>query len=153
MNDTTQKLNTVFAVILISASVFLIMVGGFNKLDSTRPSQFSSDPYRTAGSQTVAARLWQDPFEALKTLTNSAAEIGMKGPLRTSYLEKTKPGACEVAIVGVMLEGTPYPEDAEVRRRLRYAVEVALLTSDLAPEDRNHIGADTIVLTNTQAHP
>lgn len=171
MNDNTQKLNTVFAVILIAASGFLVTVGGFNKLDSPRPSQVSSDPFPTVGSQTVAARLWQDPFEALKTLTNSPAKAASQvatnfasdsgngvgrgaipqGPLLQSLAAKTSTRDGAVAILGVMLEGTPYPEDAEVRRRLRYAVEVALLTSGLSPEDRSHIGADTLALTQTNA--
>src|SRR5262249_4842052 len=43
-------------------------------------------------------------------------------------------------IMPVMVFGGPYVEDAESRRRTRYAVVAALTASEFEPEDAQHIG-------------
>ena len=50
------------------------------------------------------------------------------------------PDNCNTLALGVTLPGGPYPEAAETRRRLRYAVLAALHTEDYAPADEKHIG-------------
>ncbi len=47
-----------------------------------------------------------------------------------------------------MLSGSQLAEDVEARRKTRYAVETALLSSRLVPDDRLHIGASVLQLTN-----
>jgi hypothetical protein len=158
MNDSSQRWTTVYTVMLIVASVGGIIYSNRGHLGSPRPPQSGAEPFPTFGSQKMAARLWQDPFETFRHLTNGDARASSPGG--RSEAGSDEPGLLPktltihtnpVAILGVMLEGAPYPEDAEVRRRLRYAVEVALLTSDLAPVDRNHIGVDVLPMTNAPA--
>lgn len=164
MNENTQKFTATLSVILVLATAVWGIMNLGEGLKSGRPPEVASGTYPSAGSQKVIARLWQDPFEAFKSLTNGAAadpakttprstvsgdSRGQWEVLRSDFERRTKGTQQTVSILGVTLEGTPYPADAEVRRRLRYAVELAVLNSDFAPEDRNHIGVAAVALTNS----
>ena len=46
----------------------------------------------------------------------------------------------EDAPIGATLPGAPYPEAAETRRRLRYAILAALHTEGYLPTDEKHLG-------------
>lgn len=164
MNDNAQKLTATLSVILVLATAVWGVWNLSEGLESTRPPEVASAAYPSAGSQKVIARLWQDPFEAFKSLTNGAAANQSKEPpsalaatdstgqwdaLRSELKRRTEKTNQMITILGVTLEGTPYPADAEVRRRLRYAVELAVLNSKFAPEDRNHIGVAAVAVTNS----
>lgn len=164
MNDNAQKFAATLSVILVLATAVWGVMNLGEGLKSGRPPEVASGTYPSAGSQKVIARLWQDPFEAFMSLTNGAAANQSKtGPpatadmdstgqwedLRSELKRRTQKTDQSVTIFGVTLEGTPYPADAEVRRRLRYAVELAVLNSNFAPEDRNHIGVAATDVTNS----
>ncbi len=117
----------------------------------------------------VRSRLWQDPFEPFGFLTNRDESTPITtsryflgaGTNDVLRVEKTRSDRTDnpesdagfwknivtdhpntngaISILGVMLPGGPYQADKEVRMRLRYAVELALLTKNLGPEDGTHI--------------
>ena len=127
-------------------------------LESARPA----DPERVklvpAGQQDVEARLWQDPFAAVEKHENSSDQTVMppeniprmlSPPLRhkaspaTHTLETLRnsiKARKEVIVVAVSVFGGSYAEDAEGRRRSRFAVVSALGSHDYHPEDLNAIG-------------
>lgn len=99
----------------------------------------------SAAQQRIDARPWQDPFAAieksfdktdklnpdqqcLKTLTSSNAQ---ESPLT----EKEH----ETLVIGVMVPGSAYSEDAEHRRQTRFAVFAGLARSGFIPKDSSHI--------------
>ncbi len=107
----------------------------------------------------VNARLWQDPFsavlEAAKTfkevkdagtlyLVDEPIEGKQKSPeksnttgsisIKDSFAKKRRP-----TVLGVMVPGSPYAEDAETRMRYRYAALSGLSRIGFIPEDAEHI--------------
>jgi hypothetical protein len=110
-------------------------------LIGARPEQGPAG-VESVGVQQAEARLWQDPFSA-------AARHREKNPgdkREMAWLAKQADAKCpagedcRVAIVGVLLPGSPYVGGEEFRRRMRYAVISALGTAAYAPEDAEHIG-------------
>ncbi|MFP4087978.1 MAG: hypothetical protein ACLFUL_14440 [Desulfobacteraceae bacterium] len=88
--------------------------------------------------ENVQARLWQDPFAAVKshrqdmkctpghTIDDLKAEIALEDK--------------NLLVLGVMVRDEPYAEDIESRIRWRYAVLSALGESRYVPMDAEHIG-------------
>jgi hypothetical protein len=119
-------------------------------LVSTRPTEPEYQGHAIKAGQDIDARLWQDPFDAV--FRNIEA-----GPDRTPrpgnpYLS----GTPEDLAIAVTLPGTPYPEIAETRRRLRYAALAALHAREFMPEDEKHIGyfrTDKPPFTAETPHP
>ncbi len=113
MNENAQKLNAVVAALLIVASVLGLAVLGRSRSGSPRPPQTASDSRAAYGIQTIPNRLWQDPFEAFEKISSTNKLVGLA--------ERCSRQARFTTVLAVFLEGSPYPEDKEVRRRLRYA--------------------------------
>jgi hypothetical protein len=140
--------------------------------DSGAASHTQASPQRDGK---VLSRLWQDPFEPFESSTNQdepsleptsryflgvGANVVLRGKESHSdggdYPAKVEglwtnivgrhPDNDNIAILGVLLPGGPYREDKEVRMRLRYAVELALLATNLGPEDGTHIFTNSVVL-------
>jgi hypothetical protein len=141
--------------------------------DSAAASHSRPSPQR---DNKVLSRLWQDPFESFDSLTNqdqptsefkwefitgAGTNLVLRakasnsaegdnatdaGDLWTNIVAHHPNTNGQIAILGVMLPGGPYQEDKEVRMRLRYAVELALLTENLGPEDATHIFTNSVAL-------
>jgi hypothetical protein len=106
-------------------------------LVSSRPNDIQYDTYKISTYQDIDARLWQDPFNAVtRDLQRRATDF----PDGDHAITTRFPGNCNTLALGVTLPGAPYPEAAETRRRLRYAVLAALRTEDYAPADEEHMG-------------
>lgn len=106
-------------------------------LVSSRPNDIQYDTYKISAYQDIDARLWQDPFNAVtRDLQRRATDF----PDGDHAITTRFPGNCNTLALGVTLPGAPYPEAAETRRRLRYAVLAALHTEDYAPADEEHMG-------------
>jgi hypothetical protein len=82
--------------------------------------------------QKIDARLWQDPFAAV---AKSRDKLGKEDRERQCQNGPSDDSACnspltekdtkknkETLVIGVTVSGAPYAEDAEHRRRTRYAV-------------------------------
>jgi hypothetical protein len=117
-------------------------------LENLRPSAPASKIH-TAGLQDVEARLWQDPLAAVVGHTRTADQerdashtvAAFKRSLtETQPANPIKRSAARPMVLAVTIPGGGYAEDAEMRRRLRYAVVAALSTENYAPEDEKHIG-------------
>lgn len=134
-------------------------------LNSVRPSA-SEAVYRGVAYHDVDARLWQDPFAAVEAKlaarngSSPSAEKQVEcapaknnrgvmprsrtgGVVHDRHCDSLKDEINEYAaaptVLAVMAPGAPYPEIAEVRRRLRYAVVAGLSHQGFRPEDADHI--------------
>ena len=109
------------------------------RLTSTRPTEPEYPAHQLTTRQDLDARLWEDPFAAVmrdidaKRLRAPSASGGHAGVGYDHHGERT-------LVLGVTLPGASYPEVAETRRRLRYAVLSALHVAQFTPIDEKHIG-------------
>ncbi len=129
-------------------------VGGLILLDeqlqSSRPKEAASFPMPSATEETVEARLWQDPLQAIQsdwdylveyTLEQERLPPSMAAPptlksMRDSVAEKSRP----LLVVAALVNGGPYADDAENRRRNRYALISALTGADYVPYAPQRVG-------------
>ena len=139
------NLNNLLLILL--AGTLLV---GQQAYHESRPSR---EPAKPAIAD-VDARLWQDPFEAVKQHIEKNPESDKgDGTGKLQNLHKDieaklnkgehceREGDCgELNVLAVMLPGAPYYEDGEIRRRLRYAALSGFNAAlRYTPEDPNHI--------------
>jgi hypothetical protein len=110
------------------------------------PSQLQSLSTH-AGDQDVIARIWEDPIRAAQAAASEYPDpsahdaASFRRRLSHRIVEELQDrGNPDVGIIAVMVEGTPFTEDVEVRLRIRYALEAALLEEGFVPDDRTRIG-------------
>jgi hypothetical protein len=130
-------------VVVAFAAVSALYVGWQRPpLVSSRPNDVQYDAYKISAYQDIDARLWQDPFNAVTQYLQQQHEAGLADAdgNHDHSIATRFPDNCDTLALGVTLPGAPYPEAAETRRRLRYAVLAALHTEDYAPADEKHIG-------------
>lgn len=120
-------------------------------LKSSRPESGAEGLTNSFGDQTVQARLWQDPFEAIepdvdKWRQNFLERIpgyDITDVRRQIQLRQNAPGKesnNDVVVFQVMVSGGPYAEYRESRLRSRYAVVSALRASGYVARDAEHLG-------------
>jgi len=132
-------------LILVAGTVLISQV----PYHDSRPAK---PPASLSATHEAEARLWQDPFEAVK------AHMDKFEPAKESDKEKKDDNmtpdiggqiADKIAInqltglnvVAVMMPGSPYFEDGESRRRIRYAVLSGFNAAlRYMPANNNHIG-------------
>jgi hypothetical protein len=120
-------------------------------LQSDRPSVSIKQQRDAEIHQDVDARLWQDPLEAVKQ-AEAESNKDVKSPVAPDVVEedRRKPvtflawmnrskGKSRL-VLPVMVFGGPYAEDAEQRRRTRYAVLSGLRESGFEPDNSRSIG-------------
>jgi hypothetical protein len=124
----------------------------------SRPAMTDASIHEQAEAQTVDARLWQDPFAAVakvveklgnsdhgqQCLNDVSDDKTCSSPLVTAdSAENSEKGIKQsekTLVIGVAVSGAPYSEDAEQRRRTRYAVLSGLERAGFVPSDAQHIG-------------
>ena len=111
-------------------------------VSSPRPADESDTQWALIGAQQVPARLWQDPFEVTRSTANGESNRTAPEKLQDHIVNIASTNV--IHVVAVMLEGYAYPEDKEIRRRLRYAMQQALEAAQFRAEDRNHLGLLTV---------
>jgi hypothetical protein len=127
-------------------------------------SRLWQDPFEAFGSSTNAEEpasktqsevklVEVDPTNALFKLRIQTLPNEISHPARSLWNELGLETAAskadrKIAVLGVMLPGGPYLENKESRQRLRYAVEVGLLTKNLGPEDRSRISTNWVALVS-----
>ncbi len=135
------------AVALLAAGVLVRTL----PLESARPHDAAPPSANAIGEQDVRARLWQDPFEVVqRSAKRETREQRLKrsenDPLHepaslTRQLHKvTEDIDTKVTILGVMVFGSPYAEDVEARRRMRYAVLSGLASRRYVPDNPGALG-------------
>lgn len=134
------------AVALLAAGVLVRTL----PLESARPHDAAAPSATAAGEQDVRARLWQDPFEVVprparrETPRERAARLDAD-PLHrpgslAAQLERASQDGARVTVLGVMVFGSPYAEDVETRRRMRYAVLSGLAARHYVPDNAGALG-------------
>ncbi|QTT89334.1 hypothetical protein [Pseudomonas chlororaphis] len=100
----------------------------------------------------IEARLWQDPFDALERYRkkfkegNKAAgtdfecspKLVVSKPLVLDDEPQHQPPEPPQLMVA-LVEGGPYADEVELRRRIRYAILAGFKNSRMVPEDEQHI--------------
>jgi hypothetical protein len=167
-SDGHFPVSGVVAVLLVLTSAFIVQQTSLSSSRPSTPGIQRTT--RVAALQDVDARLWEDPFAAVERHRKNAGSSGpppatsameraaadrrdvrriteqLRRPPpasgqaagRQAPHERTPPP--EVGVLAAMVFGGPYPEDAEHRRRARYATLSALKVSGFFPEDAEHIG-------------
>lgn len=136
-------------------------------LSSSRPESKPGAESILIGDQTVEARLWQDPLAAVQRHLQTQQGAAGNGEAAAKDRGKAeKPGFKELAnqlkwhlqstgravcVLGVMIEGAPYAEDAEARLRYRHAALSALATEDFVGVDPEHLGFIEVPWRRTQS--
>jgi hypothetical protein len=130
------------ALILGATGVFYLQ----NPLKSFRPTESIEKP--PAMTSTVEARLWQDPFSAIR---KHLREYKDKDPSIYPHLFGEEPRTLreevqgllgrgkQVLIMPVMIPGGPWVEDHETRLRNRYAALAALDSAGYTPSESDRI--------------
>jgi hypothetical protein len=97
-----------------------------------------------AKREKVDARLWQDPFTAVERELTKSGKGDLEQPCAVKPSEHCDSPLTrkdnEALVIGVTMSAAPYAEDAEHRRRTRYAVLAGLERARFAPIDSRHIG-------------
>jgi hypothetical protein len=127
-------------VVLAFAAVSAVYVGWQQApLVSFRPTEFEYRAHKLESAQDIDARLWEDPFAAVMRDIEAKhwRDPTAGGGHTTARFDH--PGETTL-VLGVTLPGASYPEVAQTRRRLRYAVLSALYVVGYAPADEKHIG-------------
>jgi hypothetical protein len=127
----------------------------------SRPKVSGHGVSTSAGLEDVQARLWEDPFAAVRrhrsenpknapeTIESLAEQIVEKNSENPKNAPKTieslaeqivKKNTEEVTVLGVMVFGGPYAKDAERRIRSRYATLSALAALDYVPDNAECLG-------------
>src|SRR6266850_990291 len=118
-------------------------------LESRRPVDPERVKLTHAGRQDIEARLWEDPFTAMRHVKGRSPEERCKEALEDrAHHPAALHGSIEylaiqeraISVLPVMVLGGPYFEDGEGRRRSRYAVVSALLQSGWEPSSEDKIG-------------
>ncbi len=132
------------------AAVALLVVGvavqQLTPLQSSRPPATETNYGNPGAIQDVDARLWQDPFAAVTQYRDRQAsqkrnpDANHDLPDLHKLINEDIAGHRKILVVGVMVFGDPYSEDAERRRRDRYAVLNGLNASGYIPEEDARIG-------------
>ena len=132
--DTWQKIFQPLVVVLLTGLLAFQL-----PLQSKRPPT-DPGPEPSAGIQ-LDARLWMDPFDAPARDPNHQHKTNLDdmGGQILRHLKESTNSDMGPLFLAVMVDGGPYFESLERRRRVRYAVISALMNRDYTPEDRDHI--------------
>jgi len=135
------------AVALLAAGVLVRTL----PLESARPHEAVPVAASAIGEQDVRARLWQDPFEVVPRPAKRETTQQRQDRMQQDRLHEpatlarqldeaiATPGA-RVTLLGVMVFGSPYAEDVELRRRMRYAVLSGLAARHYVPDNSGALG-------------
>ncbi|MBM4056229.1 MAG: hypothetical protein FJ264_16490 [Planctomycetes bacterium] len=144
MNNKKEDFGLPISSILVVMTIFGVIWFSDSPLKGIRPTTDKIGEQPFSRTQDVPARLWQDPFNVVrKHGDDSAHDIS-----QTKIMEKIK-AVNGLIILGVMVVGGPYAEDAEWRLRMRYATVSALGRLNYQPEDGQHIGYFNFPLDKT----
>src|SRR5262245_24672808 len=138
----------------IAAVVGIVIVPRLPPLGVSRPNVESPVENRYVSSQSADARLWQDPFEAVDAererrrtadrgdakATELEASRTRASAMREDIVRQLKDSPAPPLVLLTFVPGGPYPENAESRRRTRYATLSGLRAAGLIPVDAEHIG-------------
>jgi hypothetical protein len=149
MSDVRENLSSPLPIlVLVLVAVGLLVPRA--PLQSPRPAE--SDRLNLVEAQSVPSRLWQDPMAAVELERDESGSTGdanrrgraPDGAGLSSIkrdVERALGGTDDerLLILPVLFAATPFRDDAEERRRVRYAVVSGLLAKGFVPIDAEHI--------------
>src|ERR1700722_5966343 len=115
-------------------------------LERTRPPTTEAFLREQPSLQDVEARLWQDPFAAVADKLAKSNDLKRencekKVEIRDDHCRSPLRKAQQTPLVMIASAvGSPYSEDHEYRRRLRYAILAGLSRQGFVPRDPEHLG-------------
>jgi hypothetical protein len=134
----------IIAAVMLTVGVLFIRTV---PLEATRLPVSGPKVQQASAGQDMDARLWQDPFGAVARAREEArkrdpkhAEDSDSARQPENILDDMKDARRKAVVLAVMLQGGPYSEDIETRRRVRYAVLAGLDASGQVPIDAEHLG-------------
>src|SRR5262245_54640085 len=135
--------NIMAIIALVTGAVLLQQTGFIPK----RPTTTERVTHRFRTVQDVDARLWQDPFAAVAVHREEQRKDKQDDRPHPAQHSRTDvlayfnaSGAQRLLILPVMTPGGPWSDEAEQRRRTRYAVVASLAASGFTADDPSHIG-------------
>jgi len=134
----SQPLAGIFAVLALAVGAVVIQqqtLVGSRPTTSTAPTQQDSRL-----REAVPARLWQDPFAAVKAHRATVKGKPGKGSAVPADLLTGYDRERRLHVLIAMVNGGPYTGAEEQRRRQRYAIVSALGAVGYAPDDPERIG-------------
>ena len=145
--------------ILVAALIGFVVVHEL-PLEKYRPIEAEKSSYELLDAQDAESRLWQDPFAAVYRHQEALDKSG--GKLSKEHIKKHEIDSlrtdiknidvnAQLTVFGVTVAGGPYVEDAEQRRRYRYAALAGLNVRGYAPVDGNHVGYVNTVKASADA--
>jgi hypothetical protein len=142
----------------IIVAIFILASSLLHKppLEPDRPAVPPDIPEPLISREDVPARLWEDPFAAVRRTLDQLTvpvregrDVKIKQDHTTANLHEYlgqlqhsgsgQPGP-ELTILMAMVPGGPYAENREFRRRVRFAVLSGLSSSGFSPNDELHVG-------------
>lgn len=102
----------------------------------------------------IEARLWQDPFDALERYRKKLKESGVEKPVCSPDVPTVDNEKTASDLMVVLVEGGPYADEVERRRRIRYALLAGFKNSQRVPDQEQYIHClSDVVLTADPAKP
>lgn len=121
-------------IALIFGSLFVQQLA----FKGSRPKVPGHGVSMSAGLEDVQARLWEDPFAAVRRHRTDSKDARHKIESLAEQIVRKKTE--EVTVLGVMVFGGPYAKDTERRIRSRHATLSALGALDYVPDNAEHVG-------------
>jgi len=136
------------AVILMASGILVKTL----PLESKRPVDPERAKVSHAGRQDVEARLWQDPFVAMRDVQGATPAARCEQAIGDAahhpstltssirYVQGREGRRDKVTVLPVFVPGGPYFEDGESRRRARYATVMALFKAGWVSLEEDKLG-------------
>jgi hypothetical protein len=145
-DDKGRSASGLIALVLLAATAIVVRQLPYT---TARPDQSDKTVISADAPQDVVSRLWQDPFAAVDQHRREVVRDERGGLVPPEPPERH--GALSVAttirndhrpliIMPVFTFGGPYADDAENRRRVRYAVLSSFGASNYVADDNGRIG-------------
>lgn len=127
---------------VIAAAVTVVVGGGLfwgDPFETSKPKVTSFDEATNIESETMSARLWQDPFSVMahREKRGTTTTAGRHSITASVEVPELKDG---LIVMPVMVRGEFYTESVEKRRRRRYAALSAMFALDYRPLHPGVIG-------------
>ena len=157
--DKGRSASGLIALLLLAVSAFVVKQLPYS---SSRPETADRTPRVVESSQNVVARLWQDPFAAVDQHQREEARAnpaccGVAGPAEHHSGEALTAAIPKddhpIVVMPVFTFGGPYAEDAENRRRVRYAALSGLALTGYTVNDNRRIGFVRVATTPLRVVP
>ncbi len=127
-------------VILLAMSAGnLIETPSFRK---DRPADLPLGLEEAEGSQRIPARLFEDPLKAVHSWFSAEKETAPSSRPTSGELDLLleTAGGATVTLLVMLVPGGSYQDDHEIRLRIRYALQAALLSEEFMPQESRRLG-------------